>query len=54
MVGWNFVPAYAAHKAGRALSSALAGVQAALPDTYRMKAEELSALMNELKRRAQP
>jgi len=52
MVGWNFVQEYAAQKTGRALSSALAGVQAALPDTYRMKAEELSALMNELKRRS--
>ena len=52
MVGWNFVPEYAAQKAGRALASTLTGVQAALPDTYRMKAEELSSLMNELKRRS--
>jgi hypothetical protein len=52
MVGWNFVPEYAAQKTGRALASTLTGVQAALPDTYRMKAEALSALMNELKRRS--
>jgi hypothetical protein len=52
MVGWDFVPEYAPQKTGRAVASTLTGVQGALPDTYGMKAEQLSALMNELKRRS--
>jgi hypothetical protein len=48
MVGWNYVPSFTGSRGGRKLSVALAGVEAALPDTYGMKAEELASLLNQL------
>jgi hypothetical protein len=51
LVGIDFIETSAGHKVGRALASALTGVQGALPDTYGMKAEALADLMNEIKKR---
>lgn len=51
MVTWNFTPEYRATKPGRALSKSLSGYEAALPDTYGLKAQELAELMEELRRR---
>ena len=47
MVCWNYTPGYAAQARGRRLSMGLAGVEAGLPDTYGLSAQELSALLNE-------
>lgn len=46
MVGWNYTPAFTGSSTARQASFALAGVEAALPDTYGMKAAELVAVMN--------
>ncbi len=46
MVCWNFAPGYVGQLRGRRVSAGLAGVEAALPDTYGMPAAELAALMN--------
>lgn len=46
MVGWDYKPAYAGQAVGRKISSALADVEAALPDTYGLPAAELSAILN--------
>lgn len=51
MVGWNYSPHYRTHATGRSISNAIAGVEAALPDTYGMKATDLAALMNALRLR---
>lgn len=50
MVAWDFVPGYDGWFTGRTLSRDLTGVEAALPDTYGMKAEDLARLMNNLRR----
>ncbi|MBN1764538.1 MAG: hypothetical protein JW860_04710 [Sedimentisphaerales bacterium] len=47
MVGINFVPEYDRSKLSRKLSTALAGCEGGLPDTYGFKAEELASLLNE-------
>ena len=47
MVGWNYSESYTAQSFGRKLSSGMAGVEAALPDTYGLTAEALSCLLNE-------
>jgi len=46
MVCWNYAPGYDEQRLGRRLSSAVAGVEAGLPDTYGMKAAELAELLN--------
>ena len=51
MVGWNYTAAYAGRGTGHAVSSALAGVHGALPDTYGMKAEALAELMDAIRQR---
>ena len=48
MVGWNYTSAFAGSTTGRKVSVALAGVEAAFPDTYGMKAAELASLLNQL------
>lgn len=47
MVGWNYSSSFDAQRIVRKVSNALAGVEAALPDTYGMQASELAALLNE-------
>jgi hypothetical protein len=49
MVGWNYSPAFGKSQRLRALNTAIAGVEAALPDTYGMPAEQLAKLMNQLR-----
>lgn len=48
MVGWNYSSSFAGSATGRKVSTALAGVEAALPDTYGMKATDLASLLNQL------
>lgn len=45
-VGWHYLAEAGATTLGRRVSSALAGVEGGLPDTYGMKARELADLMN--------
>ena len=45
MVGFNFVSDYDRGRFGRSISRQLAGLEAALPDTYSKKADALLALM---------
>lgn len=52
MVAWNYTKAYKNQKTGRKISKAMANAEAALPDTYGMKANELAELMNLLLERA--
>jgi hypothetical protein len=52
MVCWNFAPNYSGPKRGASFSKTLTGIEAALPDTYGKKAEDLAELMNELRQRA--
>jgi len=47
MVCWNYVPGATQNRRGRAVSRAVAGVEAGLPDTYGRSATELAALLNE-------
>lgn len=49
MVTWNYQPAFSKHARGRNIAVAIAGCEAALPDTYGFKAEELARVMNRLK-----
>jgi hypothetical protein len=55
MVVWNYAPGRQGATGMRKLSVALAGTEAALPDTYGMTADALSGLMNTIRaRHAQP
>jgi hypothetical protein len=45
MVGWNYTQSYSKHGRLRTANIALAGVEAALPDTYGMKAELLAEFL---------
>jgi hypothetical protein len=47
MVGWNYSPGFQESQRVRRLSTAMAGVEAGLPDTYGMAAAELADLMNQ-------
>ncbi|HWS64683.1 MAG TPA: STM3941 family protein [Steroidobacteraceae bacterium] len=49
MVGWNFSSEYQESKRIRVVNTTVAGVEAALPDTYGMPAGELADLMNQLR-----
>jgi hypothetical protein len=49
MVGWNYSSDYQASARLRRVSFAMTGVEAALPDTYGISAEQLAELMNELR-----
>ena len=51
LVAWNFVPGYPSKGSARKISQALSGYEAALPDTYGLKHDELAGLMNALLRR---
>ena len=48
MVGWNYSPEFSKSQRLRRVNTALAGTEAALPDTHGMSAEELAFLMNRL------
>jgi hypothetical protein len=48
MVGWNYNAGANGNLRLRRVSSAIAGVEAALPDTYGMTAPNLAKLLNEL------
>lgn len=47
LVGWNFVATYPKDRISRKTSSFLAGVEAALPNSFGMSAESLCSLLNE-------
>lgn len=48
MVAWNYAPYYVAADRARAVSQALSGYEAALPDTYGLKPQHLTQLMSDL------
>jgi hypothetical protein len=47
MVGFNYTQAYYPYKWQRKISAAMSGYEAALPDTYGFKAEDLAAQLNQ-------
>lgn len=47
LVGWNFVASYPRDRISRKTSAFLAGVEAALPNSFGMSAESLCALLSE-------
>lgn len=49
MVAWRYAPGYTRHATARKLVTALAGAEAALPDTYGRSAAELAELLNEVR-----
>jgi hypothetical protein len=49
MVGWIYSSEFRGSTRLRRASTAIAGVEAALPDTYGMPAEQLADLMNQLR-----
>jgi hypothetical protein len=49
MVGWNYSSEFRGSTRLRRASTAVAGVEAALPDTYGMPAEQLADWMNQLR-----
>ncbi len=51
MIAWNFMPDYPVTGSARAISKSLSGYEAALPDTYGMKPQELVELMESLRQR---
>ena len=51
LVAWNFVPGHPRTGSARAISQAISGYEAALPDTYGPKPTELTARMNTLRQR---
>jgi hypothetical protein len=52
MVAWNFTPDYSATGRARAISKGLLGYEAALPNTYGMKPQELAELMESLRQQS--
>ena len=50
LVAWNFVRGYPSKGSARKISQALSGYEAALPDAYGLKHDELAELMNLLLR----
>jgi hypothetical protein len=54
LVVFNFSASHHGQKNLRKLSAAISGYEAALPDTYRLKAAELAALMNNWRERCAP
>jgi hypothetical protein len=48
MVAWNYSPDYVSAGRARAVSQALSGYEAALPDTYGLKPQHLAQLMSDL------
>lgn len=51
LVVWKYSPDFAAHPKARALSRTLCGYDAALPDSYGMRPQELADLLNSLQHR---
>ena len=51
MVGWDFAARYSKSQTLRGVSTAMAGVEGALPDTYGHSNIELARLLNELRAR---
>ncbi len=49
MVVWDFVQGFSKQVRGRRISTAIAGCEGALPDTYGFKAEDLAGMMNQVK-----
>ena len=49
LVGWNYAPNLPAQRGARMVGKVLSGFEAALPDTYGMKAEELAEWMERLR-----
>lgn len=49
MVGWTYSAGFQKSKRLRRVNTAIAGVEAALPDTYGMSVEQLAGLMNQLR-----
>ena len=49
MVGWTYSAAFSGSRRLRGINTALAGVEAALPDSYGVPAEQLATLMNQLR-----
>jgi hypothetical protein len=49
MVVWDFVLGYSKQVRGRRISTAMAGCEGALPETYGFKAEELAEVMDQMK-----
>jgi hypothetical protein len=52
LVVFNFSPLHRGQEHLRKISSAIAGYEAALPETYGLKAQDLAALMNQWRQRA--
>jgi len=51
LVAWNYTPEFREQVALRKANIAVSGIEAALPDTYGMKADKLCQLMNEMRER---
>jgi hypothetical protein len=51
MVGFDFAPGYTGQRAARWVAGAMAGAEAALPDTYGMSPQALADLMNDWRER---
>jgi hypothetical protein len=49
MVGWNYAGAANAHATLRSVNQALSGVDAALPDIYGMRADDLATLLETIR-----
>jgi hypothetical protein len=49
LVGWSYSNAFQSHARVRALNQAFAGIDAALPDSYGMRSEDLANLLNHLR-----
>jgi hypothetical protein len=52
MVVFDFAEGYTGQRAGRALATAISGVEGALPDTYGRSAEALAELLNDWREEA--
>ncbi|MFY2765148.1 STM3941 family protein [Arenimonas sp. MALMAid1274] len=52
LVCWNYADDYDRQRAGRLLATELAGVEAALPDTYGLSADALAQLLNQWRARS--
>jgi hypothetical protein len=50
IVGWNYSPEFRESTNLRQVNVAISGAEAALPETYGMSAEELCALMDEIRK----
>ncbi|WFB36529.1 hypothetical protein P3T73_01985 [Kiritimatiellota bacterium B12222] len=54
MVGWSYHPTESPPQVGQKMSEAISGFQAALPETYGMKAEALLDLMLDYQKQTNP